>query len=208
MSLTYNNRSIPGLGPSNPSLIFRPLRPRGPRLLGVLTSVGLAGVLGLAFGFWGRVALADSAPPPPPPVAAELLDDPPQLRIVMMGPDDALPPLRPGEQMDVSGPDSPAGPTPASLLPAVSKTEAHAEGASDCRAAGSRADQIVCLDPVLAAADRRLALAFRNLTETNRADRARMRQHLRWLAAREAAATTSHNAMVELYEARIAEIGL
>jgi hypothetical protein len=75
----------------------------------------------------------------------------------------------------------------------------------NCRYARSRAEQMVCEDPRLAAYDRRLARAFRRAVD-NGAPFGRLRaQQDRWLAARERAAV-SPEAVGMVYEQRIAEL--
>jgi hypothetical protein len=75
----------------------------------------------------------------------------------------------------------------------------------NCRYARSRAEQMVCDDPRLAAYDRRLARAFRRAVDNGAPfDRLRAQQD-RWLAARERAAV-SPEAVGMVYEQRIAEL--
>ena len=76
----------------------------------------------------------------------------------------------------------------------------------DCRYARSRAEQLVCADPDLAAADRRLARAYAEAVRGGY-PRDELRQDQdRWLRAREQAARYDADAVAEVYEERTAEL--
>ncbi len=75
----------------------------------------------------------------------------------------------------------------------------------DCRYARTRAELMVCEDPRLAAADRRLAAAFRRAVDGGAPYGPLRRQQDRWLAARERAAV-SPEAVHMVYQQRIAEL--
>lgn len=75
-----------------------------------------------------------------------------------------------------------------------------------CADAGSRAEAVVCADPRLAAADRRLRQAYDRALDAGASPRRLDRQQGRWLAAREDAARDDPRAVAEVYEARIAEL--
>jgi len=75
-----------------------------------------------------------------------------------------------------------------------------------CRDAGSYAEEVVCGDPRLAAADRRLRQAYDRALEAGASPRRLDRQQGRWLAAREDAARDDPRAVADVYEARIAEL--
>lgn len=72
--------------------------------------------------------------------------------------------------------------------------------------AGSRAEALICENPQLAAADRRLARAYREAAEAGAPEWRLRRQQNRWLAARERAAEEAPWAVAEVYDARIAEL--
>lgn len=72
--------------------------------------------------------------------------------------------------------------------------------------AGSRAEALLCENPQLAAADRRLARAYREAAEAGAPEWRLRRQQNRWLAARERAAEEAPWAVAEVYDARIAEL--
>jgi uncharacterized protein len=76
----------------------------------------------------------------------------------------------------------------------------------DCVTARPGAEQAVCADPGLAAADRRLAQAWRRAMASG-ADPMELRQEQRdWLAIREDAATRSRRALAQVYAQRTAEL--
>lgn len=75
-----------------------------------------------------------------------------------------------------------------------------------CADAGSQAEAVVCADPRLAAADRRLRQAYDRALDAGASPRRLDRQQGRWLAAREDAAREDPRAVAEVYEARIAEL--
>ena len=64
---------------------------------------------------------------------------------------------------------------------------------------------MVCADPGLAAADRRLDRAFRDAVGAGASASELRRAQDRWLSSREAAASTPE-AVAEVYERRIAEL--
>ena len=75
----------------------------------------------------------------------------------------------------------------------------------NCRYARTRSEMMVCEDPRLAAADRRLAVAFRRAVDSGVPYGPLRRQQDRWLAARERAAV-SPEAVHMVYQQRIAEL--
>lgn len=76
----------------------------------------------------------------------------------------------------------------------------------DCADAGTRAERMVCEDPALAAADRRLARAFRRATESGVPYRELRAEQDDWLEIREDAARRSPAAVASIYEQRIQEL--
>ena len=64
----------------------------------------------------------------------------------------------------------------------------------------------MCENPRLAAADRRLARAYREAADAGAPEWRLRQQQNRWLAARERAADEAPWAVTEVYEARIAEL--
>ena len=89
--------------------------------------------------------------------------------------------------------------------PPVVRTRRAAQPSFNCRYARTRAEMMVCEDPRLAAADRRLAAAFRRAVDSGVPYGPLRRQQDRWLAARERAAV-SPEAVHMVYQQRIAEL--
>jgi len=100
------------------------------------------------------------------------------------------------EPLKVSAPvqkAAPAPPRPAAPAPKACAAE-------------SRAEALLCGDPKLAAADRRLAAAYRRAVQAGASPDRLRRQQGRWLAARETAAEEAPWAVAQVYEARISEL--
>jgi uncharacterized protein YecT (DUF1311 family) len=76
----------------------------------------------------------------------------------------------------------------------------------DCRDAQSRAAAMVCADPDLAAADRRMRAAYVDALRAGAPPDLLGRDQDAWLAAREEAAQWSRSALAEAYRRRIAEL--
>ncbi|MES2341088.1 MAG: lysozyme inhibitor LprI family protein [Pseudomonadota bacterium] len=171
----------------------------------ISAAVSVACVMGMGLGLWLRAdvdrraaaqALRQAAPRP---VAAA--PAPQQVRIVLAKPEETLAP--PTSLMDVGV--SPADPAVAATGEVIDA--AYVEAPSfDCRTARTLADQMVCVDPALAQADRRMAQAYRGAMSSGAPYPALARDQARWLAAREAAAKTSPEALASLYEARITQL--
>lgn len=76
----------------------------------------------------------------------------------------------------------------------------------DCRLAPSWADQMVCEDPDLAAAEQRLGDAFEQAVAAGITRRSLNREQSQWLRVRDEAARDSRQAVRQVYEQRIAEL--
>jgi uncharacterized protein YecT (DUF1311 family) len=123
------------------------------------------------------------------------------------------PPVRPAGKLEVLPPDlarsatppaaasapvfAPPGATPVPPLAAVEPA---------CAAARSRAAQMVCGDPDLAAADRALNQAYRRALRSGAAPEQLRQDQFDWLAIREDAARRSPQAVASIYEQRIDEL--
>ena len=194
-------------------MIFRPIEAQDPHPhlrinpVHISAAVSVACVMGMGLGLWLRTdidrraaatALRQTAPRA---VAAAPVQQ--QVQIVLARPaDDVIAP--PTSLMDVGVP-TPA-PAPAAQTGDIVEA-AYAEAPSfDCHATRTLADQMVCVDPALAEADRRLDRAYRSAMSSGVAYPALARDQARWLAAREAAAKASPEALASLYETRIAEL--
>ncbi len=78
--------------------------------------------------------------------------------------------------------------------------------AGRCADAASYAEEMVCAEPPLVVADRRLRQAYDRALDAGASPRRLGRQQSRWLDAREAAAREGPRAVAWIYEARIAEL--
>lgn len=76
----------------------------------------------------------------------------------------------------------------------------------DCRDAGSLAEELVCTDAVLAAADRQLSRAYDRALRAGVPESELAANQDEWLASREDAALRSPRALARLYDQRIAEL--
>lgn len=147
------------------------------------------------------VEVAKLPPPPePPPVDAPLDVLPADMAAAapVAEPAADLPPLEalsPPEQAEAPAPE-----------PEVLPASQHEGPSFDCRRARSRAELMVCADPVLAEADRRLGAAYRAALAAGVPDWRLERQQRGWLRAREDAARDAPQAVSGVYEARIAEL--
>ena len=119
---------------------------------------------------------AEATPPPPQPVAEA---PPAQPRVITQPSIDAPP------------------------RPAPRRT---ARPSFNCRFARSPSERMVCIDPNLAAADRRLARAYREAIDAGIPERVLRRQQDVWLSARESAARYGPEDVARVYEARISEL--
>jgi uncharacterized protein YecT (DUF1311 family) len=94
--------------------------------------------------------------------------------------------------------EAPPAPAPASAPPL--------RASFDCAAARAGAEQMVCSDPQLAAADRQLARAYRRALDSG-VPPAELRADQRdWLSVREDAARHSPRAVASIYDQRIEEL--
>ena len=158
--------------------------------------------MGMGLGLWlradvdRRAAASALRQATPRPAAAA----PQQMRIVLTRPEEVIAPAT--SLMDVGVPaPAPAAPT-GEVVDA-----AYVEAPSfECASARTLADQMVCVDPALAEADRRMARAYKAAMSSGAAYPRLARSQARWLAAREAAAKTSPEALASLYETRTLEL--
>lgn len=115
-------------------------------------------------------------------------------------------------------PVTPVGPAPPTTNPAtqpspvvtsnpVERPTRRAAGpAFDCSLARSTADRLVCVDPRLSAADRRMERAYQQALDAGVPEEILRRQQERWLYARDQAARDGPNALEDVYGERIAEL--
>ena len=94
--------------------------------------------------------------------------------------------------------------TEATSIPA--SLQAETQPSFDCASAIGAAETLVCADPRLASADRRMARAWRRAVELG-APTWRLRRDQRdWMIAREAAARDAPDEVADLYDQRIREL--
>ncbi|MES2724596.1 MAG: lysozyme inhibitor LprI family protein [Pseudomonadota bacterium] len=191
-------------------MIFRPLEPERPHPhlsinpVHISAAVSIACVMGMGLGLWMRADVdrraAASALRQATPRAVAQAPAPQRVQIVLDKPDeDIAPPAT--SLMDVGVASPPVAQT-GQVVDAV-----FVEAPSlDCRSARTLADQMVCVDPALAEADRRLSGAYKAALGSGADHPVLARSQARWLAAREAAARTSPEALASLYEKRISEL--
>jgi uncharacterized protein YecT (DUF1311 family) len=76
----------------------------------------------------------------------------------------------------------------------------------DCAAARSEAEQLVCSDPYLAAADRQMSRAYRRALQAGIDPAGLSQEQQDWAAIREDAARHSRRAVAQVYDQRIHEL--
>jgi uncharacterized protein YecT (DUF1311 family) len=189
----------------------------------LLSGVAGALVLGVLFGLWARPELAGSQPTPAAAPAGVS-----QVPVVMAPPAKSEAPPRAPGRLETLPPDMAAGagdqvmPSDAGALTPRERPAAAGDGAAseaaetpsprryaasfDCATARPGAEEMVCQDPALAAADRRMARAYERAMRAG-ADPDDLRQEQRdWTAIREDAAMHSPRALAQVYDQRIEEL--
>jgi uncharacterized protein YecT (DUF1311 family) len=194
-----------------------------------LAVAGSACAIGLVVGLWAKPQFGadgrDRAPMKP--VAAEPLDgamqivvDPPKTEVVAAAPGQlevlppdmaaaaaarrAIPAALPARQVQPE--IRPLEPPPAPRMIETRRPAPAVRPSFDCRDARTEAEQMVCQDPSLAAADRRLARAFRRATDAGVPYEALRGEQDDWISIREAAARRSPEAVASIYDQRIEEL--
>lgn len=180
-------------------------RRRPSTLVLMLSGVAVALLLGVLFGLWARPELIGSTPPPaaPPPAAASPTSGQIPLSV---GPPAAPEPLpRAPGRLETLPPEMAAvAPTPPEAGEAP-PTPGY-RTSFECATARPGAEEMVCGDPALAAADRQMARAYRRAMDSG-ADPDDLRQEQRdWVAIREDAALHSRRALAQVYDQRIEEL--
>ena len=193
-----------------------PPRRRFPPALWIGGGVALAAIVGLsaAMAVSGGprklrsdtaldIEIAEVAPPPVPEASGEPLE---------VLPPDMAAAAPEGPVLDLAEADPPPEPEavqpPREREPPAVRIPANnvAPPSFDCRYARSRAELMVCADPGLAEADRRLDAAYRRALDVGVPAWRLERQQRRWLRAREDAAFDAPEAVAGVYDARIAEL--
>ena len=150
--------------------------------------------------------LPPAVPPPPAPpletLPPDMIEPPPGLA--------PLPPEPPPAPIPRPAPAPPRAPQAAWAPQApLARDPTWGEAGRpsfDCRDAGSLAEEMVCTDAVLAAADRHLARAYRQAERSGAPIEALREDQDEWLAYREEAALRSPRAVAAAYDRRIGEL--
>ena len=194
------------------------LRRRRPVAL-MLGGVAGALALGLLFGLWARPELVGSKPTPPveqartsqipltvsPPAASEPIPRAPG-RLETLPPEMAAAArLQTLPQVETPGP---AADPAASVAPEAAEAppKERFPTSFDCATARPGAEEMICGDAALAAADRAMGQAYRRAMDSG-VDPDALRQEQRdWVAIREDAALRSRQALAEVYDQRTQEL--
>ncbi|HEX6866837.1 MAG TPA: hypothetical protein VF122_06370, partial [Caulobacteraceae bacterium] len=172
-----------------------PPPPRGrPGEKMIVRGVAVALALGLVGGLVMRPNLEDQ--PPAKKVATrqvEIPREPEDLRILVAPapePVTAVQPPNPGPPPMAEAPAEPRVVTRpyVEVEPRPAPRRTSSRPSFNCRFARSQSERMVCVDPNLAAADRRLAQAYREAIDSGIPERVLRRQQDVWLGARESAA--------------------
>jgi uncharacterized protein YecT (DUF1311 family) len=197
--------------------------------LGLVIGAGAAVALGLVLGVLARpdlggkggseaaahpmaaVPVEVNAPAPPPPVPAsngklEVLspDQAARAAASAASPTPMLPILQAPPPLPPQTVASLGTPAPAAAPPR--QAQAGGRASVDCAGARSEAEQMVCGDPDLAAADREMSRAYRRALQSGAAPADLRAEQRDWLAIREDAARHSRRALADVYEQRIDEL--
>lgn len=193
-----------------------PAPPRRPGKHLIMRGIAVALGLGLVAGLVMRPNLEDQPPAKQAAVRkAEIPREPDNLEIMVTPAPEPVTPILPPGQTVSPQPAQPALPAPRPISPPVATRPAiepvarprqRARPSFNCRYARSTSERMVCVDPNLAAADRRLAAAYRDAIDAGIPERVLRRQQDMWLGAREAAARYGPEDVARVYEARIAEL--
>jgi uncharacterized protein len=169
--------------------------------------LGLIAMLIGAWGLWLLLGAAITAPTPVPALTARPL----VFQVPKPG-DAAAPDVRPGLQIILTEdvrpathpetwgalPTAPLGPVAATPLADV----APRDDTTGCRDAPTLAAQMTCIDPTLREAEGRMAAAYDAVLAAGVLPAVLGRSQARWLAARDAAAQSSPEDLLALYQTR------
>ena len=182
--------------------------PRRHRRHLLIPGLAAALLLGAGAGFLTRPERPPSdAPPGASPIPSAGMQ-------IVPGPPPAAPPLeilkpfaaRPSADPPAIGAATTSALSEATAVPATASLQADTQPSFDCASAIGAAETLVCSDPRLAAADRRMARAWRRAVELG-APTWRLRRDQRdWMIAREAAARAAPDEVADLYGQRIREL--
>jgi len=186
----------------------------------LMIGAGGAVALGLVLGLWARPNLGttpDAAAAKRPAVAAVPIEvsrpAPPTTasgKLEVLSPDVAAasrqairsPPSL-GQAVDLAPPP----PLPAKAEPQpLEAPPLQARAGYDCAGASGLAEQMVCSDPGLAAADQEMSRAYRRALRAGGSPSALRADQRDWLGIREDAAHISRRALAQIYQQRIDEL--
>jgi uncharacterized protein YecT (DUF1311 family) len=201
---TYHGSS--GQPPVEP----KPRRPPGRNL--ILGGVAGAVALGLVFGLVSRPQFAEPADrrpmQPVTPVPVEVLAPPPLPAPQAVGRLEVLPPdmARRANAEPVVVARAPLATDSDEFVIPEPAARPVARPSFDCADARSRSEAMVCDDPQLAAADRRLDRAYARAIDAGVPARMLRAEQDDWLEIREDAARRSPDAVASIYEQRTREL--
>ena len=181
----------------DPPLRFDSAAPPRRRRHLLLSGLVAAVFLGAGTGLLSRPVISEQAHPPSgaSPIRSAGVQ-------IVPGP----PSLPAGPPLEVLKPFAakPPAAAPATAIPA--SLQAETQPSFDCASAIGAAETLVCADPRLAAADRRMARAWSRAVQLG-APTWRLRRDQRdWMIAREAAARDAPDEVADLYGQRIREL--
>lgn len=190
-------------------------RGKGVIAVGVL----LACLLGLVGGYAMKPVLNEEIgagkphrmvplPQEPHGLGVQVLPGPVQLPLANTAIAEAPPPdlPDPAPASEEAARNAPPAPVEQAAEPAAPPARTVARPSFDCRFPHSPAEQMVCTDPQLAAADRRMSQAYRDALNAGVPEQVLDRQQAAWMAAREDAARNGPAAVADVYGERIAEL--
>jgi uncharacterized protein YecT (DUF1311 family) len=208
---------------AGPAPLATRVRRRPSRRTLALAGVAAALTLGVGLGFLARPKLAapdgTTAPAAAPALTVPLSVAPPRPEAETTQPSGRLEVLPP-DLARLARREAPLMPPPVPALPAPAPSPAEEPAPAaiqlpppaplrasfDCATAQPGAEEAVCADPTLAAADRRLARAYRRVLESGMDPVELDGEQRDWLAIREDAASRSQRALAQVYAQRIAEL--
>jgi len=177
-----------------------------PKAVTVGVGVGAALALGLLVGLFAKPDLGTSAPGAPMRPVAPAATMP----VVVNAATQETPlAAKAAGKLEVLSPDMVRAANIATVrapLPVSAAPQPAAAGDPACTGARSRAAQLLCADPELAAADREMTSAYRRALRAGAPPDQLQADQREWSAAREDMARRSPRAVADLYQQRIDEL--
>lgn len=184
----------------------------------LIGGVAVACVVGLGLGFVARPQLVTSSSKPVATLPAaktaerqmaiEMAQPPPEAPALKSSPLEVMSPELAQAAAANTPPPSPQVVDMGAPAAEVSEPElaGREEASFDCRRAASYAEEMVCSDPALAAADRHLARAYQRALRLGVPYDLLQAEQNNWMAIREEAARRSPRAVAALYDQRIEQL--